>query len=189
VHEPKILVAYHSSEGQTAKVAQRIADVLREKGADVDVREAESAPAPDGYDGAVLGDSIHIGHHSRALSHYLSEFADALDAMPSALFQVSLTSADHDDEHDSRAHELVQGILDKTGFDPDIVGLFAGALRYTRYGWFKRHLMHAIAKRDGHETDPSHDYEYTDWAAVDHFAEDVFSMVAARMESEAAGES
>jgi len=51
-----------------------------------------------------------------------------LDKLPTALFQVSLTSANPDDEHTATAQSLVQELPDGTGFDPDLVGLFAGPL-------------------------------------------------------------
>ena len=97
--------------------------------------------------------------------------------MPSALFQVSLTSANPDVEHTDTAHALVEDLLKRTGFDPDAVGLFAGALVYTQYGWFKRRVMRAIVKREGGDLDMSCDYEYTDWAAVERFAEDIDHLV------------
>ena len=97
--------------------------------------------------------------------------------MPSALFQVSLTSANPDADHTATAHALVEDLLQRTGFDPDAVGLFAGALVYTQYGWLKRHVMRAIVKREGGDLDMSRDYEYTDWAAVERFAEDIDRLV------------
>ena len=176
--ELQVLLVYHTSEGQTAKIAERIAEVLRADGISVDVREAESAPAPAGYEGVVVGDSIHTVHHSRALVRYLQEHVEALDVLPTGLFQVSLTSANPDDEHTGTAHELVNELLDKTSFDPDVVGLFAGRLAYTQYGWLKRHLLHSIAKREGGgDTDMAHDLEYTDWSAVEHFAGDFGAVV------------
>ena len=57
------------------------------------------------------------------------------------------------------------------------MGLFAGALVYTRYGWLKKRLMRSIAKRDGSDTDMSRDHEYTDWDAVDEFARDALGVI------------
>jgi menaquinone-dependent protoporphyrinogen oxidase len=173
----RVLVVFHTSEGQSAKVAERIASVLRARGDTVDLSEVETAPAPDAYDGIVVGDSIHAVKHSRAMIRYLEAHVAALNAMPSALFQVSLTSANPDAEHTASAHALVDGLLQRTGFDPDAVGLFAGALVYTQYGWFKRHVMRAIVRREGGDLDMSRDYEYTDWTAVERFAEDVDRLV------------
>ena len=175
----RILVAFHTSEGQTARIAERIAEVLRQDGDDVDVSELDHAPAPDAYDGIAVGDSIHIGHHSRPMTHYLKEYAGQLDGVTSALFQVSMTSAYPDDEHSTLAHTKVQELLDHTGFVPDIVGLFAGALVYTKYGWLTRRVMRSIEGHQGGDTDTTRDYEYTDWDAVEHFAHDIHALVAA----------
>jgi menaquinone-dependent protoporphyrinogen oxidase len=173
----RVLVVFHTSEGQTAKIAERIASVLREAGHVVELSEVADAPAPRGYDGVVVGDSIHAVKHSREMVRYLESHAATLNAMPAALFQVSLTSANPDEEHTATAHGLVEELLSRTGFDPDVVGLFAGALVYTQYGWLKRHIMRAIVKREGGDTDMSRDYEYTDWVAVERFAEDVDRLV------------
>jgi len=177
---PHVLIVYHTSEGQTARIAERIADELRRDELDVDVREVDEAPIPDGYDGVVAGDSIHAVKHSRALVRYLQDHAATLRTKPTALFQVSLTSANPDEAHTDTAHELVRDLLERTDFDPGIIGIFAGALVYTQYGWLKRHVMQAIVRREGGDTDMSHDYDYTDWGAVDHFAADVAAMITAR---------
>ena len=172
----RALVVYATSEGHTALVAERIADVLRRTIDDVDVRLAEVGPAPEGYDVVVAGGPIHATHHARHLVHWLERYAAELERVPTALFQVSLTSASDDEAHNRTARELLAQLEEKTGFDPDIVGLFAGALMYTRYGWFKRHLMRAIAHHEGGDTDMGKDYDYTDWDAVESFATDVAAL-------------
>jgi len=173
----RVLLAYHSSEGQSARVAERIASVLREEGASVEVFPTGAAPDPSGFDGVVLGDSIHAGRHSGALTHYVSAHVEQLNRMPVALFQVSLTSATDDAEHSVLAHDLLRKLLDETGLDPDLVGLFAGALAYTRYGWIKRRLMRSIARRQGVDTDMTRDHEYTDWDVVGEFARDALEHI------------
>ena len=174
-----ILIVYHTSEGQTARIADHIAAVLRDLGDQVEVHDVAGAPAPEQYDGVIVGDSIHTGHHSKALTRYLQDHVAVLNKQPAALFQVSLTSANADDEHTATAQGLVQQLLDRTGFDPDLVGLFAGALVYTKYGWFKRRVMRAISRREGGDTDMTRDYDYTDWPAVEQYAQDVHKLVQA----------
>jgi menaquinone-dependent protoporphyrinogen oxidase len=174
-----ILVLYHTSEGQTARIADHIAAVLRDLGDEVEVHDVAGAPAPEQYDGVIVGDSIHTGHHSKALTRYLHDHVAVLDKLPAALFQVSLTSANPDQEHTATAQRLVQDLLDDTGFDPDLVGLFAGALVYTKYGWLKRRVMRAISRREGGDTDMARDYDYTDWQAVNQYAHDVHKLVQA----------
>ena len=175
-HGPRVLVVYHSGEGQTAKIAERVVREMERSGALVTLAEASDAPPPTACDVVVAGDSIHVGHHSRQLVRWLERYEEELALVPVALFQVSLTSATDDDQHAAEAHRLAQQLLDATGLDPDMVGLFAGALAYTRYGWLKRTLMKRIAAQEGGDTDTSVDYEYTDWDAVDHFAADVVAL-------------
>ena len=173
----KILLVFHTSEGQTAKIAERVAAVLRDDAFDVEVHDVAAAPSPEAFAGVVLGDSIHTGRHSRTLTRYLEEHQGALAARPTALFQVSLSSANPDAEHTATAQKLIHDLEQRTGCDPDLVGLFAGALVYTQYGWMKRRVMRAIARKEGGDTDLTRDYEYTDWAAVDQFAHDVGRLV------------
>jgi hypothetical protein len=61
--------------------------------------------------------------------------------------------------------------MDTCGWQPDQIGVFAGALLYTQYGLIKRYLMKSISKQMEGDTDVSRDYEYTDWESVDDFAE------------------
>ena len=173
----RILVVYHSSEGQTAKIAEAVAGTLRAAGHEVELSDVASAPLPEGFGGVVVGDPIHARQHSHDLTSYVRQHAAALNTSPSAFFQVSLTSANPDEEHTAAAQQVVNDFLQSTGFDPDVVGLFAGALVYTQYGWLKRRVMRTIAKREGGDTDMSHDYEYTDWKAVDRFATDFAALV------------
>ncbi len=43
----RLLLVYHSVEGQTARVAERIAEIVRNAGDTIDVYDADDAPPPD----------------------------------------------------------------------------------------------------------------------------------------------
>jgi menaquinone-dependent protoporphyrinogen oxidase len=169
----KILLTYHSHDGQTTKIAGHLKLRLREHGLEVDDVEAGHAPPPDGYDAVVVGDSIRLGRHSRSLTRYLRRQRDALQRVPVALFQVSMTSATHDAEHAAESERLLARLVDATGLRPAVTAAFAGALRYSEYGWVTQRVMRSIARREGNATDMTRDHEYTDWQAVDAFAAEV----------------
>lgn len=62
------------------------------------------------------------------------------------------------------------------------MGLFAGALLYTHYGFLKRHMMKRITSSKGSaDTDLSRDYVYTEWDGVRRFAEDFLAGLPAAM--------
>ena len=174
---PNLLIAYQSVEGHTQQVAERLAERLRATGALVTLTTAAEAPAPTRFDGVVVGDSIHAGQHTRELTAYLKTHAATLERIPTALFQVCLTSADRTPEKLAATGAYVAALTEATGCTPDLVARFAGALRYTQYGRLKRAFMRRIAASSGRSTDTSTDHVLTDWDEVDGFADDVLLLV------------
>ena len=166
-----VLIAYGTTEGQTAKIADVIADVLREKGHEaepVDIKSLGDSIA-DGYAAAIIGASIHMGKHDKHVVEFIQKNLDTLSRLPSAFFSVSLAA--HGDSEEAEGY--VEQFEQETGWHPDKVALFGGALLYTQYGFFKRHMMKKIAAdKPGHlGLDLSRDYVYTEWDAVKRFAE------------------
>ena len=171
----RVLIAYGTTEGQTGRIAEYLAKVIRSHGHEavpVDVERA-SAPRPDGYDAVIVGGSIHMGRHERNVVHYVRRNRAALERLPSAFFSVSLAAHDNTDEAHKEVEGYVQKFIRQTGWRPLIVELFAGALLYTQYGFFTRWIMRKIARDKGSpDTDTSRDYVYTDWHRVQAFAEE-----------------
>ena len=166
-----VLIAYATTEGQTETVARRIADELAAAGHDADLVDlGDENPNPDDYDGVVVGASVHAGGFQRAVTRFAAANAAALSARPSAFFFLSLTAADDADDSRAAVAELGEAIEAETGWHPDEVAAFAGALKYTEYGPIKRFVMKRIARQYGGDTDTSRDHEYTDWDAVAAFA-------------------
>lgn len=63
----RYLVAYSTNAGSTAEVAERIAQVLGEGGAAVDLRRLEEVTDVAGYDAVVVGAPMILGWHRPAL--------------------------------------------------------------------------------------------------------------------------
>lgn len=175
--QPRILIVFHTRHGQTAKVADRMAEVLREKGAAAETHFAEVAPGPEAYDAVVIGDALTMARYSRPVREYVRRHATELNHKPAALFQLSMTSVNPDARHTEQAQQAMERFLADTGFRPARTMLLAGALPYTHYGWFTRHVMRQIVKREGGDIDTSRDFEYTDWQQVDAFASEVADSV------------
>lgn len=175
-----ILLAYATGEGQTARIAARIADSLETAGHAVTVEEVteRGPPATIGdVDAVVVGSSIHVGTHQDWIVEFVRENLPALRAVPGAFFQVSLSAASDDEARQADATTYIENFVKQTGWQPTHVGNFAGAIRYSQYGFVKRQLMRLIARSATGDTDTSRDYEYTDWDAVESFAADVATMV------------
>lgn len=89
-----VLIAYGTTEGQTAKIAEVIADALREKDQEaepVDIKDL-AGTVPDSYGAAIIGASIHTGKHDKHVVEFVRKNLGALTRMPSASFSVSLAA-------------------------------------------------------------------------------------------------
>ena len=167
-----VLIVYASSEGQTAKVADHVGDVLRDHGVECEAYAVGEVPGDldlADYDGVLLGASIHMGKHQKSMRKFIKRRRDALADAYAGFFQVSLSSASDDAEGQREATEYVQNLVDETGWEPDHVGIFGGALRFSEYGFLKGTVMKSIASSMGEDT--STDQEFTDWDHVTEFAE------------------
>ena len=169
----RALILYATTEGQTARIAERIAQTLRKRGNAAETRPAREAPASleaAKYDGVIIGASIHYGRHPAYLRSLVRSHRAELEARPSAFFSVSLSGGGPGAKPEA-ARRYLEVFLRQTGWHPQQTATFAGALPFSRYGAFKRLLMLLFVGLGGGDTDTSRDYEYTDWDAVERFAE------------------
>jgi menaquinone-dependent protoporphyrinogen oxidase len=126
----RVLIPYGTTEGQTARISQCLADAIRDHGHEayaVDIK-GSGAPDPDDYDAVIVGASIHMGKHEDYVRDFVRENRDALEHLPFAFFSVSLAAYDDTEVAQGYIEEFVQ----ETGWRLGMVGLFGGALLYTQ---------------------------------------------------------
>lgn len=168
----RILVLYGTTDGQTARIADAIAQALRARGASVEVQQADGTDdRPEGYDGVIVAAPVRAGRYQKSIRRWVRRHADALNGRTTAFVSVCLGILQHDPAVDRTLNAIVDGMLSETGWRPTLVKPVAGALRYTRYNWFLRRMMRRIAAKAGGDTDTTRDYEYTDWQDLRTFAE------------------
>ncbi|RLM32969.1 flavodoxin domain-containing protein [Haloarcula sp. Atlit-120R] len=179
-----ILIGYGTGEGQTAKIVNRASGCLVDRGHETTVKNLDELP-PDftieEFDAVCIGASIHMGQHQPAVNEFVQTHRNDLEQRPTAFFQVSLSSASTDPSSRAEAVGYVDSFLEETGWHPDRIGLFGGALRYSKYGFLKRLMMKQIAKEATGDTDASQDYEYTNWQEVEAFAADFGTFLEGRL--------
>jgi menaquinone-dependent protoporphyrinogen oxidase len=172
----RVLILYGTTEGQTGNISEYIAEVVRDHGHETETLDAKELPGSftfDRYEAVIVGASIHMGEHEEYVRDFAKRNHEALERMPSAFFSVSLTAREDTDEARAQTKGYVEKFVDETSWHPEMVGIFGGALRYTQYGFIKRHFMKKISRDKGSaDTDVSRDYEYTDWNDARHFAEE-----------------
>jgi len=167
----RVLILFATIDGQTARIAGNMADLLRSKGHAVVTRAARAADAADdagSFDGVIVGGGIRYGKYAKYLAPTVERCVKPL-ACPTAFFSVCL-SADGPGAKPITAQGYIEQFLNETGWQPSMVASFGGALLYRQYNPFIRFMMRMIVRFAGGETDTSRDYEYTDWEAVARFA-------------------
>jgi menaquinone-dependent protoporphyrinogen oxidase len=177
----RILIAYASLEGQSEKIAHRIADTLEHDGANtllVNTRKHRDASWPGGCNGLIAGGPLHREHHPQELAQWLTDHRSDWAELPAAFYSVSLSAASDRQQDQDDAQRVMSQFLDGVGMHPDITATIAGALKYSRYGFFKKRIMRNIVKKSGgKELDMSRDYEYTNWDQVEAFAREFLALV------------
>lgn len=175
----RFLVLYATRQGQTAKVAARIAEHLRAGGAEASLVDSANTLTTDAleldrFDRLVFGASMHAGGLEKELVAFVNGRKEEIRHMPRALFVVLLSAATKDaalrEEWLGDARRKIEAQLEVTF---EHVEMIAGALRYSRYPLPLRWMMRRIARKAGGDTDTSRDYEYTDWEQVERYAREL----------------
>jgi len=178
------LIVYATREGQTQKVAARIADTLERGGVSVCLVNAADRDAIDGIDpGAfdllVFGASMHAGGLEKEMLQFVSRCAAFLERLPNSFFLVLMSAAHTDPELKRTAlADARHKMNEQLDYAFDDVETIAGALAYTRYSLPVRWLMRRIASKAGESADTTRDHEYTDWQQVEDYAQRLIGKLA-----------
>jgi menaquinone-dependent protoporphyrinogen oxidase len=184
----KIAVFFATREGQTSKIANRIAEHLRTQGVDVDVvnvKKPTASPNWPEYATAFVAASVHALHHEPEMIEFVRRHRDDLHRIGAVFVSVSMSEAGAEDVHASAARRersaadaqrMVDVFVKETGWKPERNLRVAGALLYTQYNFLVRFVMKRISRQNGGPTDTSRDYEFTDWPALDRFVDDVVAV-------------
>jgi menaquinone-dependent protoporphyrinogen oxidase len=178
-------VFFATREGQTRKIAERIAAGLRAQGIEADVHDVRTLRAPidwHAYNIMFIAASVHAQHHERGMVEFVRRNRDELQRGGAVFLSVTLSQAGAEDPHATferrqrsaaDAQRMIDVFVEETGWRPARILRVAGALAYRRYNILIRFIMKRIARSQGAPTDTSRDYEFTDWAGVDRFVDDV----------------
>lgn len=166
----RVLAVYGTRYGQTRRIVERIAKVLRSYGHDVFTSQGDQLPRDfslEGFDGFLIAGSVRYGHHQRYLEDFVRRNLVTLGDKPAAFISVCGAIAGQWAPGPAEARKYVEGFLTRTGWAPSFSASVAGAVAYTNYGFLTKRIMQFISARTGRPTDTSRDWEFTDWDQVD----------------------
>jgi menaquinone-dependent protoporphyrinogen oxidase len=143
----KILVAYASKCGSTGEVAEAIGQVFCDGGAETDVRLAKDMTDVSSYQAVVVGSAIRMGQWLPEAVKFVETHRDALNQMPVAYFTVCMTMQEDTEENRREAMGYLDPLCEIV--QPRDVGLFAGAIDYSKMGFVFRLVIKAMKVPEG----------------------------------------
>ena len=163
----RILIVYATTEGQTRKIAERIAGQVRERGHEAELHNSADWQSDfhiDDFDRVIVAGSVHQREHQRPLSIFVPANLASLQSRPTLFISVSLSAAFSDGLAEAQGY--VDAFLDEVKWTPSQTLLVAGALRYGEYDYFMEQIVRFVVLKDREAADAHGDHEFTDWEAL-----------------------
>ncbi len=175
----RVLIAYATTEGQTAKIASVLAGQFEEMGHEtqvIDLAAAEPDVDMTSVGAVVVAASVHAGKHADEAVRFVRDHLDALRNKRTAFLSVSLSAAAEDSSGSEQAENQIQAFLTDVDWQPDHSQAIAGAFRYSTFSrswqWIIRISQKLFQKELRRQGWPelTTDKEFTDWDALKAFA-------------------
>jgi menaquinone-dependent protoporphyrinogen oxidase len=122
-----VLVAYATKHGSTREVAEAVAETLRERGFEVQVRPASEVDDVGGYHGVVVGGALYTGRLHADARRFLNAHRRALAQLPLAVFAMGPRTLAEEDMTSSR-RQLDSALEKVPELHPVSVAVFGGVL-------------------------------------------------------------
>ncbi len=168
-----MLFYYATRDGQSRRIAERIAARLRERGIAATPQDlAATAASPAQVSAAplvVLVAAIRYGKHLPEAQRLLEAYT-ALPSPPPLVFASVNLTARKPGKDTQEGNVYLRKAIARHRLRPVLAAAIAGRLDYSRYRWFDRQMIRFIMLLTGGPTDVRARVEYTDWEKVDAFA-------------------
>lgn len=168
-----IRLFFATHDGQSGRIAGRLAKTLTASGAQVQLADLGlGLPAPEEIATApvvaVVG-AVRYGHHLKPADDLLALCARTGRSGKLAVASVNLT-ARKEGRDSLETNPYLRKWLERHRLAPELATAFAGKLDYPRYSWLDRQMIRLIMTITKGPTDPAATIEFTDWDKVDAFA-------------------
>ena len=159
---------YSTTDGQTKNIIERIKVELA--GSNVETAPISRANELDltAFDKVVLGASIRYGKHRPEVFDFVKKQINILERKETYFFSVNVV-ARKPNKNTPATNPYIKRFLEKTGWKPDFIEVFAGRVNYPKYKFLDRNIIRLIMYITKGPTDVSHCHEFTDWESVKKF--------------------
>ena len=169
----KTLIIFSTVDNHTKKISDYISRFLDSKDSiDVVNLEIINKYNLENYNRIIIGASIRYGKFRKNLYEFISKNKIHLDKKVSCFFGVNLV-ARKKEKNTPETNPYIIKFLKKTKSKPNLVGVFAGSLEYSKYKISDKIIIKFIMWITDGPTDTSRNYEFTDWNDVKNFSKKI----------------
>lgn len=179
---PTLLIVYSTTDGHTRYICERLRERVQHLAADAVVRLQH---LPDcayaellAADAVAIGASIRYGQHKPEVAAFIARHRSALEARPNAFFSVNVV-ARKPGKDVPEGNPYLQKFLRSIEWKPQRLAVFGGRIDYPSLKPLDRIMIRFIMWMTKGPTDPTGVFEFTDWARVDAFADELGRMALA----------
>lgn len=157
----RILVTFATKYGATAEIAERIGEVLRNRGLETDVRPAHKIDDLSMYNAVVLGSALYIGRWRKEAVRFLKNFEKDLVALPAWIFSSGPTGEGDPVEllQGWRLPGALQPIVDRV--QPCDITVFHGSVNPSKLNPLEKWMISKVNSPVG---------DFRDWDAITAWA-------------------
>ena len=177
----KIAIFYGTRFGGTVGIAQKIAEVLTEKGFDVLIQNTKETGNSkkifeNDFSGIIIGSGIQIGAWTSKMKHFIVDNQQhiANDSIKLGMF-VSCGTAFTEEGTIKACQEYVDDFAMKLGLKPVITAAFGGIYDFSKkskHGMIKKKLLQSIVKKESPGRFDLEDInDFRNWEKIVEFAE------------------
>lgn len=164
--DKKILVVYGSKRGSTTEIAEKIGEILRENGLQVDVRDAGTVNDLAQYNKIILGSSVYIGLWHKKAMRFLKKNIESLEKITVWIFISGPTGTGKPIEQldGSLYPKSLKSAIER--IHPRDIVYFGGKLELNKLNPFERWIINKVKAPEG---------DFRDWQNIVVWAETILS--------------
>jgi len=177
----KLVIFYGTRFGGTVGIAQKIAEVLTEKGFEVLIHNTKEIDNPKKifekeFDGIILGSGIQIGAWTSKMKQFIIDYQQHIveESVKLGMF-VSCGTAFTEEGTIKACTEYVDDFSMKLGLKPVITAAFGGIYDFSKkskHGMIKKKLLQSIVKKESPGKFELNDVnDFRNWEEIVAFAE------------------
>ncbi|HRV72161.1 MAG TPA: flavodoxin domain-containing protein [Thermovirgaceae bacterium] len=161
----RVLVAYETSKGSTAEIAEVIAAEIRTAGWDAEAVDVKDSPLPADYSFVVVGGPIYLGS-IKGVKGFVERHKAVLQERLIGAFAVGMSFAVEDEEKQAAGRKALDEAI--APLEVAHLGYFAGKIDMEKLSFLEKMAVKMVKSPVG---------DFRDWDAVKGWAQEVLMAV------------